>query len=270
MKQAFTNVDSTSTTEHTGAPSTVISLRGIAKSFSERVVLHGIDLDVAKGETLVVIGKSGTGKSVLLKIVAGLMKPDSGHVTIDGTRLDHADRETTMTLRRRMGFVFQGAALFDSLTIAQNVGLGLSETTKKYDEEIAAIVQERLEWVGLQGQGDKLPSQLSGGMRKRASLARAIAMDPEIVLYDEPTTGLDPITSEGINDLIVSLRERLHVTAIAVTHDMHSAFKIGDRIAMLDEGKIVFNGLASDAASSDSSIVRQFITGQNAAPTAPA
>jgi phospholipid/cholesterol/gamma-HCH transport system ATP-binding protein len=242
----------------------IIEIRGIAKSFAKRVVLDGIDLDVAKGETLVVIGKSGTGKSVLLKIVAGLMKPDSGSVTIDSTRLDQADRETMMALRRRMGFVFQGAALFDSLTIAQNVGLGLSETTKKYDDEIAAIVQERLQWVGLEGQGDKLPSQLSGGMRKRASLARAIAMDPEIVLYDEPTTGLDPVTSEGINDLIISLRERLHVTAIAVTHDMHSAFKIGDRIAMLDEGKIAFLGTVEEAKVTGNRVVRQFIAGQSA------
>lgn len=264
MNHALTNVDSASSVEHVGVPSTVISLRGIAKSFSKRVVLDGIDLDVTKGETLVVIGKSGTGKSVLLKIVAGLMKPDSGHVSIDGTRLDQANRETMMTLRRRMGFVFQGAALFDSLTVAQNVGLGLSETTKKYDDEIAAIVQERLEWVGLQGQGDKLPSQLSGGMRKRASLARAIAMDPEIVLYDEPTTGLDPITSEGINDLIVSLRERLQVTAIAVTHDMHSAFKIGDRIAMLDEGKIVFSGSVTEARQTANPHIRGFVAGQSA------
>lgn len=245
-------------------PNPVISLRGIAKSFAKRVVLDGIDLDVASGETLVVIGKSGTGKSVLLKIVAGLMKPDAGTVTIDGTRLDQADRETMMTLRRRMGFVFQGAALFDSLTIAQNVGLGLSETTRKYDDEIAAIVQERLQWVGLDGQGDKLPSQLSGGMRKRASLARAIAMDPEIVLYDEPTTGLDPVTSEGINDLVISLRERLHVTAIAVTHDMHSAFKIGDRIAMLDEGKIVFSGSVADARQTSNQYIRGFVAGQSA------
>lgn len=241
----------------------VISLRGITKSFAKRVVLDGIDLDVVKGETLVVIGKSGTGKSVLLKIVAGLMKPDSGTVSIDGLRLDQADRETTLTLRRRMGFVFQGAALFDSLTIAQNVGLGLSETTKKYDDEIAAIVQERLQWVGLDGQGDKLPSQLSGGMRKRASLARAIAMDPEIVLYDEPTTGLDPVTSEGINDLIVSLRERLQVTAIAVTHDMHSAFKIGDRIAMLDDGRIVFSGSVADAHKTSNPYIRSFVSGQS-------
>lgn len=262
MPESVTTAVSEGGTDASSAGS-VISLRGITKSFTKRVVLDGIDLDVVKGETLVVIGKSGTGKSVLLKIVAGLMKPDSGTVSIDGLRLDQADRETTLTLRRRMGFVFQGAALFDSLTIAQNVGLGLSETTKKYDDEIAAIVQERLQWVGLDGQGDKLPSQLSGGMRKRASLARAIAMDPEIVLYDEPTTGLDPVTSEGINDLIVSLRERLQVTAIAVTHDMHSAFKIGDRIAMLDDGRIVFSGSVADAHKTSNPYIRSFVSGQS-------
>lgn len=244
----------------------VISLRGITKSFSRRAVLDGVDLDVTKGETLVVIGRSGTGKSILLKIVAGLMKPDNGTVSIFGHQLDQVDRVTLMSLRLRMGFVFQGAALFDSMTIRQNVGLGLSEGTGLDSDQIHAIVEERLEWVGLEGQGDQLPSQLSGGMRKRASLARAIAMNPEIVLYDEPTTGLDPITSVGINDLIIALRERLNVTAIAVTHDMHSAFKIGDRIAMLDDGQIAFCGSVADTRASNNPIVRNFITGQS--PTA--
>jgi len=241
----------------------VITLRGIMKSFSKRTILNGIDLDVARGETLVVIGRSGTGKSILLKIVSGLMKPDSGSVSIDGVRLDQVDRQALMSLRLRMGFVFQGAALFDSLTIAQNVGLGLSETSRMDDDQIAKIVEERLDWVGLAGQGGKLPSQLSGGMRKRVSLARAIAMNPEIVLYDEPTAGLDPVTASGINDLIVSLRERLHVTAIAVTHDMHSAFKIGDRIAMLDDGHIVFDGSVAETRSAESPAIRQFIAGQS-------
>jgi len=247
---------------HSDSP--IISLRGITKSFSKRTVIDGVDLDVNKGETLVVIGRSGTGKSVLLKIVAGLMKPDSGTVSILGHRLDQIDRVTLMSLRLRMGYVFQSAALFDSMTIAQNVGLGLSEGTGLASSEIRAIVEERLEWVGLEGQGSNLPSQLSGGMRKRASLARAIAMNPEIVLYDEPTTGLDPITAEGINDLIVSLRERLRVTAIAVTHDMHSAFKIGDRIAMLDNGHIVFSGSVDETRRTDDIAVRNFISGQSA------
>ena len=258
-------VSATITNPHAQADTTsvspVISLRGITKSFSKRTILGGINLDVAEGETLVVIGRSGTGKSVLLKIVAGLMKPDTGTVSILGHRLDQIDRVTLMSLRVRMGYVFQSAALFDSMTIAQNIGLGLSEATGLNANQIATIVEERLSWVGLEGQGDKLPSQLSGGMRKRVSLARAIAMNPEIVLYDEPTTGLDPITAEGINDLIISLRERLHVTAIAVTHDMHSAFKIGDRIAMLDDGQIVFDGPAADARDSDIPVVRQFVSG---------
>ena len=241
--------------------SPVISLRGISKSFSKRIVIDGVDLEVNKGETLVVIGRSGTGKSVLLKIVAGLMKPDSGSVSILGHRLDQVDRVTLMSLRLRMGYVFQSAALFDSMTIAQNVGLGLSEGTGLASDQIRAIVEERLEWVGLEGQGGNLPSQLSGGMRKRASLARAIAMNPEIVLYDEPTTGLDPITAEGINDLIVSLRERLHVTAIAVTHDMHSAFKIGDRIAMLDQGSLVFDGTVENAKTTANPLINSFMSG---------
>jgi phospholipid/cholesterol/gamma-HCH transport system ATP-binding protein len=243
--------------------SPIISLCGITKSFSKRPVIDGVDLDVNKGETLVVIGRSGTGKSVLLKVVAGLMKPDSGTVSILGHRLDQVDRVTLMSLRLRMGYVFQSAALFDSMTIAQNVGLGLSEGTGLASNQIRAIVEERLDWVGLEGQGGNLPSQLSGGMRKRASLARAIAMNPEIVLYDEPTTGLDPITAEGINDLIVSLRERLHVTAIAVTHDMHSASKIGDRIAMLDNGNIVFSGSVDETRKTNDIAVRNFISGQS-------
>jgi len=239
----------------------VIAVRGLAKSFEEKLVLGGIDLDVAHGETLVVIGRSGSGKSVLLKIVAGLMRPDRGTVAIGGHQLDQLSRPGLMALRMKMGFVFQGAALFDSLTIAENIGLGLRENTKMHSLDIRSVIEDRLEWVGLVGQGGKYPSQLSGGMRKRVSLARAIAMDPEIVLYDEPTTGLDPITADGINDLIVALRERLDVTAIAVTHDMNSAFKIGDRIAMLHEGQIVFNDTVSAARTSDNPLLRQFMAG---------
>lgn len=256
-------------TAGTGTLPPLISLRGIGKSFATRIVLDGVDLDVSKGETLVVIGRSGTGKSVLLKVIAGLLKPDSGTVSIFGHRLDEIDRVTLMSLRVRMGYVFQSAALFDSLTIAQNVGLGLSEASGLGPEQISMIVEERLEWVGLERQGDKMPSELSGGMRKRASLARAIAMNPEIVLYDEPTTGLDPITAGGINDLIVSLRERLHVTSIAVTHDMQSAFKIGDRIAMLDDGRIVFHGSIAEAMATRNAQVRQFVEGHFSVSTSP-
>jgi len=244
----------------------VIAIRGLTKSFDRRKVLDAVDLDVVQGETLVVIGRSGCGKSVLLRHVVGLLAPDSGTVSVAGQRLDQLDRRALYKLRMRFGVLFQGGALFDSLTVAQNVGLGLVEHRLATPGDIADIVAERLEWVGLEGQGGRLPSQLSGGMRKRAALARAIAMNAEIVLYDEPTTGLDPITAEGINNLLVSLRERLHVTAIAVTHDMNSAFKIGDRVAMLDKGRIVFNGTVAEAQSSADPALRQFVAGDTQGP----
>jgi phospholipid/cholesterol/gamma-HCH transport system ATP-binding protein len=247
----------------------MIEIRRLTKSFDRRLVLDHVDLDVASGETLVVIGRSGCGKSVLLKHVLGLMKPDAGTVAIDGKRLDELDRAQLYELRMRCGVLFQGGALFDSLTVAENVGLGLSENTTKSKSEINDIVAERLAWVGLEGSGPRSTSELSGGMRKRAALARAIAMDPEIVLYDEPTTGLDPITAEGINDLIVRLRERLKVTAIAVTHDMNSAFKIGDRIAMLHNGQIIFNGSVGQARTSNDPILQQFIVGATTGPLEP-
>lgn len=247
----------------------MIEIRGLAKSLGGRRVLDHVDLDVARGETLVVIGRSGCGKSVLLKHVLGLMKPDAGTVAIDGKRLDQLDRGQLYKLRMRCGVLFQGGALFDSLTVGQNVGLGLSENSAKSKSEIEDIVNERLAWVGLEGAAPRAPSDLSGGMRKRAALARAIAMDPEIVLYDEPTTGLDPITAEGINDLIVRLRERLKGTAIAVTHDMNSAFKIGDRIAMLHNGHIIFNGSVEQARTSEDPILQQFIVGATTGPLEP-
>lgn len=247
----------------------MIEIRQLCKSFAGRPVLDHVDLDVAKGETLVVIGRSGCGKSVLLKHVLGLMKPDAGTVAIDGNRLDRMDRASLYRLRMRCGVLFQGGALFDSLTIADNVGLGLTENTVNSKREIADIVAERLSWVGLEDIGDRYPSELSGGMRKRVALARAIAMNPEIVLYDEPTTGLDPVTAEGINDLLIRLRERLQVTAIAVTHDMASAFKIGDRIAMLHQGRIIFDGAAEAARTSADPILKQFIDGATVGPLEP-
>lgn len=244
----------------------MISIRQLSKSFHGRPVLDKVDLDIARGETLVVIGRSGCGKSVLLRHVVGLLSPDSGTVTIDGQQLDQLSRPELYRLRMRFGFLFQGGALFDSMTIAQNVGLGLTEHSLKPPAEVKSIVDERLEWVGLEGWGQRFPSELSGGMRKRAALARAIAMDTEIVLYDEPTTGLDPITAEGINDLIVSLRERLQVTAIAVTHDMSSAFKIADRIAMLHDGRIVFDGPVTEVGKSNDPMLRQFVSGDTVGP----
>jgi len=247
----------------------MIEIRGLTRSFNRHRVLDAVDLDAAPGETLVVIGRSGCGKSVLLKHVVGLLEPDAGTVTVDGQRLDQMDRAGLLRLRLRFGFLFQSGALFDSLTVAQNVGLALLENTDTSRQRIDEIVAERLEWVGLAGLGDRYPSEFSGGMRKRAALARAIAMDPEIVLYDEPTTGLDPITAEGINDLLVSLRERLRVTAIAVTHDMNSAFKIADRIAMLHEGRIVFTGSVEEARATDNPMLRQFVAGETVGPLIP-
>lgn len=244
----------------------MIEIRGLSKSFDHKVVLNEVDLDVGKGETVVVIGRSGCGKSVLLKHVLGLIAPDRGTVTIDGQRLDQMSRHELYRLRMRAGVLFQAGALFDSLTVGQNVGLGLSESTKKTPAEIRDIVAERLEWVGLEDVGNRYPSQLSGGMRKRAALARALAMDPEIVLYDEPTTGLDPVTAEGINQLIVRLQQKLHVTAIAVTHDMNSAFTIGDRVAMLHDGHITFNGTVNEAKAAPDPILRQFIAGETTGP----
>ena len=247
----------------------MIAIRNLSKSFDGKRVLSDVTLDVAKGETLVVIGRSGTGKSVLLKHVLGLIRPDAGTVAIDGMRLDQLSRRELYRLRMRCGGLFQAGALFDSLTIQENIGLGLVENTKLKRQEIADIVEQRLEWVGLEDVGRKFPSELSGGMRKRAALARALAMDPEIVLYDEPTTGLDPVTAEGINELIVRLEERLSVTAIAVTHDMNSAFTIGSRIAMLHEGRIVFNGSVEEAKNTDDPMLRQFIAGDVNGPLEP-
>ncbi|HEX9751430.1 MAG TPA: ABC transporter ATP-binding protein [candidate division Zixibacteria bacterium] len=247
----------------------MIAIRALSKSFDGRRVLDGVDLDVERGETMVVIGRSGCGKSVLLKHVVGLLTPDSGEVAINGVTIGSLLRNDLYRLRLRFGFLFQSGALLDSMTVAQNVGLGLGVHAVMLPAEIADRVAERLAWVGLEQHADKFPSQLSGGMRKRASLARAIAMDPEIVLYDEPTTGLDPITAEGINDLLVALRERLHVTAIAVTHDMRSAFKIGDRVAMLHGGRIAFCGTVDEAKTVDNPIVRQFVSGDTSGPLEP-
>jgi phospholipid/cholesterol/gamma-HCH transport system ATP-binding protein len=247
----------------------MIELRNLSKSFDHKPVLRDVSLTVERGETLVVIGRSGSGKSVLLRHVLGLIKPDAGAVAIDGVQLDRVSRVELYRLRMRCGVLFQGGALFDSLTVAENVGLGLTENTRKPRSEIAAIVAERLDWVGLEDAGRRYPSELSGGMRKRVALARALAMNPEIVLYDEPTTGLDPVTAEGINELIVRLEERLNVTAIAVTHDMKSAFTIGDRIAMLHQGHIVFNGTADEARNTDDPMLRQFIAGEVVGPLEP-
>ena len=243
-----------------------IVVEGVSKSFGPKRVLDGTDLLIDKGETLVIIGRSGEGKSVLLKHIVRLLEPDAGRIWVEGQEISGLARRPLMELRKKFGFLFQGAALFDSMTICQNVGLMLEEHTNWPADRIRARACECLAMVGLEGAEEKLPSELSGGMKKRAGLARAIVMEPEYILYDEPTTGLDPITSDAINDLIIKLQEQLGVTSIVVTHDMPSAFKVGDRVTMLSRGKIVYTGAMSAVRESDHPMVRQFIEGSSQGP----
>ncbi len=243
-----------------------IVIQGVNKAFGSKVVLKNTDLLVNKGETLVIIGRSGEGKSVLLKTIVRLLEADSGAIWVEGQDVTDMGRRALMTMRKNFGFLFQGAALFDSMTICRNVSFGLTEHSGWSEERIHQRSCECLSMVGLHNSEDKLPSELSGGMKKRAGLARAIAMEPDYILYDEPTTGLDPITGDTINDLIIKLQKELGVTSIVVTHDMPSAFKIADRIAMLNEGKIVFTGTVEDVKNTDHPMVRQFIDGSAIGP----
>ena len=240
----------------------LIELRDVYKSFGWLTVLAGVSLSIKAGESLVIIGASGTGKSVLLKHIVGLLQPDSGEVWFDGHRIDTLSERPLMEIRQRIGFLFQMGALFDSLNVRDNIAFPLREHTRKSDSEIRQIVADKLRMVGLSGIEQKLPTELSGGMKKRVALARAIALDPEVILYDEPTTGLDPVRSDVINQLIIKLGRELKVTSITVTHDMQSAFKIGDRIVMLHEGKIIIEGTPQQIQASDNPIVRQFISGE--------
>lgn len=243
-----------------------IACRNIHKRFAFKRVLKGVDLVINPGETLVIMGQSGCGKSVLLKHLVGLIAPDRGHVYVDGEDITHFRRRKLFGMRMRFGMVFQGAALFDSLTVGENVGLALREHTKKSPPEIAELCEQKLRMVGLEGVSEKRPSELSGGMKKRVGFARAIAMEPECVLYDEPTTGLDPIMSDVINKLIIKLNEELDITSVVVTHDLASAYKVGDRIAMLHGGKIIFVGTPDEVRNTDNDIVRQFVEGSSEGP----
>jgi phospholipid/cholesterol/gamma-HCH transport system ATP-binding protein len=240
----------------------LIEFKDVRKRFAHLVVLDGVSLKVERGESMVIIGASGSGKSVLLKHIVGLLRPDSGEVWYDGTRIDPLPERDIMHIRRRCGFLFQMGALFDSLTVGENIGFPLVEHTKKTKEEIAAVVRQKLAMVGLTGIEKKMPGELSGGQKKRVALARAIALDPELILYDEPTTGLDPIRSDVINELIIKLQRELHTTSVTVTHDMNSAFKIANRIVMLHEGKIIIDGSPDEIRNSDNEIVRRFVQGE--------
>jgi phospholipid/cholesterol/gamma-HCH transport system ATP-binding protein len=242
-------------------PEAMIEITNLHKSFGSLQVLRGVNLSVSKGESMTVIGGSGSGKSVLIKHIIGLLFPDRGTVKVAGQVLNNLDTAGLNEIRKKFGMLFQGAALFDSLTVWENVGFGLKQHTKKPDKEVRAIVTEKLALVGLKNVEDKMPVDLSGGMKKRVGLARAIAMDPEIILYDEPTTGLDPITATTINVLIRSLQQRLGVTSIVVTHDIQSAFAVGDRIAFLDEGRILFQGTTAEARRSTEPKLSSFLRG---------
>lgn len=245
-----------------------IKIRAVSlyKSFGEKDVLHGINIEVRRGESMVVIGGSGSGKTVLIKCIIGLMRPDQGEIHVDGLEITSLDEKRMNEVRKKFGMLFQGGALFDSMTVWENVGFGLRQQTRLSEEEIRRVASEKLALVGLKNVEDLMPAELSGGMRKRVSLARAIAMEPEILLYDEPTTGIDPIMADAINDLIVQMKEKLNVTSIAITHDMKSAYKIADRIAMLYQGKIIEVGTPGETRNSSNPMVQQFIEGRSEGP----
>ncbi|MBI2080302.1 MAG: ABC transporter ATP-binding protein [candidate division NC10 bacterium] len=236
-------------------------LAGVRKSFDSLVVLQGVDLAVAPGETITIIGGSGTGKSVLLRLIIGLIKPDAGRIWIDAEEVTGRPEAGLLPIRRKVGMLFQGAALFDSLTVAENVAFPLREHTRMSEAAIRERVREVLDLVGLPGVEEKEPAELSGGMKKRVGLARAIALQPRTILYDEPTTGLDPSNTEKIAELIMDLREKLGVTSVVVTHDMHTAFKVSDRLALLHQGRIAVAGTPAEIEHSDSTLVRDFISG---------
>ena len=244
-----------------------IRVRGLVKSFGDKRVLQGLDLDVGSGESVVVIGGSGTGKSVMLKCILGLLTPDAGSVQVDAEEVVRRSGETRERVRRKFGMLFQNAALFDSLTVWENVAFGLTQGRKMAREEAKAVALDKLADVGLGPEvGELGPAELSGGMRKRVGLARAIATEPEIIFFDEPTTGLDPIMGDVINDLILKCVRELGATALSITHDMASARKISDRIAMLYEGRIIWAGPTAEIDRSDNPFVEQFINGRAEGP----
>lgn len=236
------------------------------KSFGGHVVLNRLNLKVVKGETLVIIGRSGCGKSVLLKHFIGILKPEQGDVLVDDLNVATLSTKDLNHLRMRFGMLFQASALFDSMTVGENVGFALIEHTSLSEKAIQQRVEESLELVGLKGIQDLKPAELSGGMKKRVALARAICMQPEILLYDEPTTGLDPIMADAINDLIIELHDKLKVTSVAVTHDMVSAYKIATRIAMMYQGQIIHIGTPGEIRNSPNPVIKQFITGSAQGP----
>ncbi len=243
-----------------------IEIVNLHKSFGEKKVLRGVNLTVKRGETFVVIGGSGTGKSVLMKHIVGLIKPDKGDIFVDGESIVKMSKKELLKKMRKFAYVFQGAALFDSLNIRENIAFGLRRFFDYSEDEISNIVRESLESVGLFDVEQKMPSELSGGMKKRVGLARAIALKPEIILYDEPTTGLDPVMSDAISRLINQISEKYRVTSIVITHDMKSAFTIADRIGMLYQGEIIETGTVEEIKNTSNLILKQFIEGSSEGP----
>ena len=238
----------------------MIEVRDLHKSFGENKVLNGVNLQIDRGETLAIIGKSGCGKSVLIKHIVGLLHPDKGYVKVEGQIVSDLNTKSLYELRKKFGFLFQGAALFDSMTVAENVSLPLVESGNGYtNADLIKIVREKLELVGLPEAHNLKPAELSGGMKKRVGLARALVTNPDYILYDEPTTGLDPIMSDSIDNLIKELSEKLKVTSVVVTHDMYSVKNVANKVAMMHEGVIHFTGSPNDLIESSDDVISDFI-----------
>ena len=239
----------------------MIEIIDLHKSFNGKPVLCGVNLTIHKGESHIIIGRSGCGKSVLLKHIIGLLYPDRGEIVVDGLPVTRLKHKELYRVRKKIGMLFQNSALFDSMTVEENIALGVREHRMFPESEIRSRVARLLDMVGLPGIQNMYPAELSGGMKKRVALARALMMEPEYVLYDEPTTGLDPIMAESINDLIIRINDALGVTTIVVTHDMASAYKIGDKMSMLEEGKVIFTGTPEEIRKSKNPVIQKFITG---------
>jgi phospholipid/cholesterol/gamma-HCH transport system ATP-binding protein len=244
----------------------VIRTENLWKSYGDKPVLSGVDLEIPDGQALTIIGRSGGGKSVLLKHLIGLIRPDEGKVFVNDKDLQKLTYDELADVRRQFGMLFQMAALFDSMTVGENIGLGLREHTEMKEDEIAKVVADMLEMIGLPGIEEVKPADLSGGMRKRVGLARAIAMKPKYILYDEPTTGLDPVTADAINVLMKDIQQQLGTTSIVVTHDLKSAEFVSERVCMLHDGVIIFDGTFEEIKASPDPIVQQFITGSSHGP----
>src|SRR6266436_4391644 len=246
-----------------GTSSTMIAARSVAKRFGQQEILRGVDLEVATGETLAIIGRSGGGKSVLLKHLVGLMTPDAGEIWIDGQNIMGMNERQLGAIRTKLGILFQGGALFDSMTVEENIAFRLREAGERDPKVLRAKVEEMLEVIEMEGQQDKMPESLSGGMKKRVGLARSIIRGPSCVLYDEPTSGLDPVVADSINRLIRRLQRRLGMTSVVVTHDMKSAFDVADRIAYLHEGRVYFHGTATELQRSTDPLIEDFLLGRS-------